>query len=110
MKWNAVPTLFSHFKENSQEKFLKQETIVTSVLQSNNTSEEPIREENVNFELKKETEVKMDNCTNDNSDEVATLKCELNVCRQEIRTLRTIISQLQTIIERLIGDDCTDEL
>jgi len=106
LKWNAVPTLFSHCKENSQEKSPKE----VIVFESNNKSEEAIRKENLNFELKKETEVKMENHTDNNSDEVTSLKCELNVCRQEIRTLRTIISQLQAIIERLVGEDCTDEL
>lgn len=107
LKWNAIPTLFSHCKE--QEKLPKQEIIVT-VLDSNNKSEETIKENNLNVELKNETEVKMDSHTNSDSDEVATLKCELNFYRQEIRTLRTIISQLQTIIERMIEDDDFTEL
>lgn len=102
LKWNAVPTLFSNCKKNKQNNFLKQET-TGSVLESIDTSKE-VGEENLICKFEKRPEVKMDDHTNNSSNEIAILKDALNTSQQEIRTLRTIISQLQAIIKMLMNE------
>jgi len=65
-------------------------------------------EENLKTEFRIRTEIKKESCK-DNSDEIAALKYKLNASLKEIHTLKTIIFQLQTIIEKLVEENCMDE-
>jgi len=65
-------------------------------------------EENLKTEFRIRTEIKKESCK-DNSDEIAALKNKLNASLKEIHTLKTVISQLKTIIEKLVEENCMDE-
>ena len=102
LKWNAIPTIFSHcsvHKRSSKE-------VVTADLkhESDNVLKEIYVEENVKSEHCVKTEAEKHN-SNNNSDEVAALMSELNASRKEIYILRTVVSQLQEIINILINEN-----
>jgi len=66
-------------------------------------------EENLKTEFRISTEIKKESYK-DNSDEIAALKYKLNASLKEIHTLKTIIFQLQTIIEKLVEENSMDQL
>lgn len=85
----------------------EQEAAVLVRHESSNSPKKIATEENLKTEFEIGTEVR-ESCE-DNLDEVAVLKCKLNTSLKEIHTLRTIIFQLQAIIEKLVEEHCTDE-
>ncbi|EZA61040.1 hypothetical protein DMN91_005164 [Ooceraea biroi] len=109
LKWNAVPTVFPHNKTDMN-RMPRQTEMVTTALDCNDLSEEIIME-NMKLESRVKQEINVRNTrSNGDSDEVAALKSELNSSRKQIRTLKTIISQLQAIIERLVDENYVDEI
>lgn len=118
MKWNAVPTIFSRYRTIKCKSLSEQEAAILVKHEFSDLSKKAATKENLktefktrefkkNLKIEARTEVK-ENCK-DNSDKVTALKCKLNASLREIHTLRTIIFQLQTIIEKLVEEHCMDE-
>lgn len=112
LKWNAVPTIFSHNQpENVKCRSPSEQESVTPTRHKSSdliSPEEGTMEENLKTELRIKTEVEKESCK-DHSDEVMALKYKLNTALKEIHTLRTIIFQQQEIIEKLIEESCVDK-
>lgn len=109
LKWNAVPTIFSHNKTNNCKTSLNQET-VTTVLGRRDVPEEIVTE-NVKLGSRIKQELNLRTARSDGDpDEIAVLRRELNSSRKQIHTLKTIISQLQAIIERLVEENYIDDV
>lgn len=76
--------------------------------ESNNSPKRAVMEENLNVEL--EIKTKETKSYKDNLDEVVALKYKLNASLKEIHSLRTVISQLQAIIKKLVEENCINKM
>ncbi|XP_024888473.1 THAP domain-containing protein 4-like [Temnothorax curvispinosus] len=107
LKWNAVPTIFSHSRTIKRESPSEQKAAVLTRHETSDSPKKATAEESLKTEFIIKTEVE-ESCK-DNSDEVLALKCKLNASLKEIHTLRTTIFQLQAIIEKLVEKNCMDK-